>query len=113
MDPKAPANAPYVLMVNTGAAGRFNRAQRAAFNMDEGLPLFISSLVLAGLCFGPVAMLPALFSFFGRIKFANDYKEDLERRGAGFLPAILATHVSAGMVLIAAVKGFMGPAFPF
>merc|ERR1712226_1025171 len=113
MDPKAPANAPYVFMVNTGAAGRFNRAQRAAFNMDEGIALYISALVLAALCFGPVAILPAALTFYGRIRFATDYKDDLERRSTGFLPAVIAEHATAGMVLVAAAKGLAGPAFPF
>ena len=31
------SSAPYVLMANTGAAGRFNRATRAAANMDESI----------------------------------------------------------------------------
>ena len=34
-----PQDAPYVLMATTGPAGRFNRAQRAAFNADESMPL--------------------------------------------------------------------------
>ena len=41
-------DAPNVLMATTGAAGRFNRAQRAVFNMDETLPLVLANTFLAG-----------------------------------------------------------------
>ena len=49
MDPKAPKDAAYVLMATTGWQGRFNRAQRGAFNTDEALPQFLLSTCLAGI----------------------------------------------------------------
>jgi len=42
------SDAPYVLMENVGPAGRFNRAQRAAFHFDEGLELLLSTIFLVG-----------------------------------------------------------------
>jgi hypothetical protein len=37
------------MMANAGPQGRFNRAQRAVFNYDEALPLFLSGLLLNAL----------------------------------------------------------------
>jgi hypothetical protein len=56
MDANANSNAPLVLMANTGYEGRFNRAQRGAFNTDEALPLYLTHLLLAGAVFGPVVV---------------------------------------------------------
>ena len=50
---------PYVMMANAGPQGRFNRAQRAVFNYDEALPLFLSGLLLNALL-GPAAFLAVL-----------------------------------------------------
>jgi len=107
------AGAPYVLLATTGAAGRFNRAQRAALNMDEGLPLFLSATLLAGSVFGPLVVGLALLNMYGRVTFANGYKASLAARGGGFLAAAASEHVIAGLVGLCAVKGILGPLVPF
>ena len=62
-------------MTNTGAAGRFNRAQRGAFNTDEAMPLFLANMMLSGAVFGPAVLPLVLLSCYGRIKFALLYTE--------------------------------------
>jgi len=101
----AMASAPFVLMVNTGPEGRFNRAQRAAANMDEGLPVLLTGLLLIAPVFGPAAFGLALCNAYGRVKYAHLYKRDKDQRLAGFVPAQLAEQVVAGLVGIVAVKG--------
>ena len=98
------ADAPYVLMENTGAAGRFNRAQRAAANMDEGLAGLLAGLLLTAFVFGPIALVLALANGYGRFRYANLYKLDKEQRLAGFVPAQLAEQVVAGLVGLVAIK---------
>lgn len=98
------ADAPYVLMENTGAAGRFNRAQRAAANMDEGLPVLLAGLLLSALVFGPLALALALANAYGRLRYAALYKLDKDQRLAGFVPAQLAEQVVGGLVGLVAVK---------
>jgi len=102
--PAVLADAPYVLMDNTGAAGRFNRAQRAAANMDEGLPVLLVGLLLVALVFGPIALALALANAGGRFRYAALYKRDKDQRLAGFVPALLAEHVVGGLVGLVAVK---------
>ena len=104
---------PFVLMATEGAAGRFNRAQRAACNTDEGLILFLSGLILVAAVFGPVALGLALLSFVGRNKFAVDYTRSNSERGGGFLMSAVAEHGTAGCVALCAAKAIAGAAFPF
>lgn len=102
-----------VTMATTGVEGRFNRAQRALYNMDESLPLFGVALVIAGFVFGPVMLLPALLSLAGRVTFANGYKKSLTSRSQGFMMGAVAegyTHALVGMI---AIKGIFGALIPF
>lgn len=113
MDPTAKKDAPYVLMANTGAAGRFNRAQRGVFNTDEGMPLFAVNTMLAGGVFGPLVIAPCLLSAYGRIKFGLGYTEDKNKRGAGFFPAIIGECWMGGLVFFIAIKALAGDKIPF
>lgn len=102
-------DAPYVLMATTGFAGRFNRAQRACSNMDEGLHLFISGLLLQGAVFGPLAMVVALVYAYGALRFANDYTESLASRTHGFMLMAISGFTSFGLVAVVAVRALLVP----
>jgi len=104
---------PFVLMANTGWQGKFNRAQRGAFNTDEALPQVLVSTAVSGAIFGPVIVPLVLLPLYGRVKFALDYTEAASKRGAGLLPAFLGEAWIAGLVLFAAVKAIAGSHFPF
>ena len=82
------------------AGSWWNRAQRACFNTDESLPVFLSGLVLVALVYGPVAVALAAVNAAGRVAFARLYTESADAREAGFLPAIVAEHLSAALVLV-------------
>merc|ERR1712028_326304 len=109
MDSKAAADAPYVLMANTGDAGRFNRAQRGVFNTDESMPAFLVNTVLAGAVFGPVVVLVALAAVYGRVKFGLGYTEGVKGRLGGFLPAMVAEGLMAGLTLFIGLKTVFMP----
>ena len=96
---------PYVMMANAGPQGRFNRAQRAVFNYDEALPLFLSGLLLNALL-GPAALILAVLNASGRRAFARAYTDSLEGRGGGFVRAVAPEHVSAALNLLIAVLIF-------
>ena len=96
---------PYVMMANAGPQGRFNRAQRAVFNYDEALPLFLSGLLLNALL-GPAALILAVLNASGRRAFARAYTDSLEGRGGGFVRAVAPAHVSAALNLLIAVLIF-------
>jgi len=102
------ARAPYVMMDTSGAAGKFNRAQRAVFNMDETLPMFLSGVILHGVVFGPISLLVVVIYAYGRFTMVNAYTDSADKRGTGFKPAILSETLSAGFVLLCAMKGIAG-----
>lgn len=113
MDPKGEKDAPYVLMANTGWAGKFNRAQRGVFNTDEAMPMVLVNTVLAGCIFGPVVLFITLIGVLGRVKFALGYTEGAGSRLGGFLPAMIAENWASGLVLLSGVKAVCGSSFPF
>ena len=67
-----------VMMANAGPQGRFNRAQRAVFNYDEALPLFLSGLLLNALL-GPAALILAVLNCV-EIKILRRVRPESPRR---------------------------------
>ena len=94
---------PYVLMANTGSAGRFNRAQRGVFNTDESMPLLLMNTLLAGAAFGGIVMALGLIVCYGRVTFGLSYTEAKSKRGKGLMLAFLGEAWMGGLVLFAAL----------
>ena len=107
------ANAPYVMMVTTGALGRFNRAQRACMNLDESMPLFITGILLTGSVYGPVAFALGLLYMVGAYRFATDYKNGSKDRFTGFMLLYLSSSITSGFVLMTAFLALVRPLLPF
>merc|ERR1711924_452964 len=82
-------DAPYVMMATTGPQGRFNRAQRGVFNMDESGPYLMANIVAASSIFGPLVLVLCILVAYGRVTFARKYKNAAGDRGAGFFPAVI------------------------
>lgn len=101
-----------VLMATSGAAGRFNRAQRGLFNMDESAAQMLMNTFLVAFIFGPLVcfFFVPLYAY-GRIRFAHDYKIDADIRSPGFLLCMIGEHGVAAMLLLIAIKSSF--ALPF
>ena len=69
--------------------------------------------MLAGAVFGPVILAVVSLAVYGRITFALLYTEDLGKRGAGFMPAMIGERWATGLVLFAAIKAIGGALVPF
>jgi len=113
MDASAKSDAPYVLMANTGAVGRFNRAQRGIFNTDEAMPLFLVNTILAGAVFGPLVLVLTALAAAGRVTFGLGYTENPSGRGKGFMMSMIGEQWTAGLVLLIAIKALAGNRIPF
>jgi len=99
------ADAPFVMMANTGPQGRFNRAQRALYNMDENLPVVLANTIAVASIFGPVVIGLVLLIAVGRIFFAVKYTESLNARGKGFMLCMLGEKWIEGLLLLCAILG--------
>lgn len=94
------SGAPYVLMTNVGAIGRFNRAQRACFNIDESLPLFMVGFMMYAVILGKMSLLIAAMYGYGAASFGDAYKESMEHRRPRFGIVKFATYFNATFVIL-------------
>merc|ERR1712032_457350 len=101
-------DAPYVMMANTGPQGRFNRAMRGVFNMDESAPYLMTNIVASGSIFGPVVLILCFLVAYGRVTFTRKYKIATKERSAGFLPAVIGEQWIGSLVLLCAIKSILG-----
>ena len=113
MDPNGKSNAPYVLLANVGWAGKFNRAQRAAFNTDEGMAKVLVETILVGCVFGPIIAVTSLLGVCFRIKYALGYTEAPKSRRTGIQLVRLVEGCHSGLVLLIAIKATAGSYIPF
>lgn len=94
-----------VLMATDGANGRFNRAQRGMYNMDESLPQFLANTLLVAPILGTIVCFLLLPMYaYGRVSFAHAYKADKSTRSHGFLFSMIAEHGMAALVGVIAIK---------
>ena len=71
----------FVLMAQHGEAGRFNRAQRGLFNMEESLALMVGNTLLVAAVLGPLVccfMVPVYA--YESFTYAHEYKCDPHTR---------------------------------
>mmetsp|Transcript_25440 Transcript_25440/g.45959 ORF Transcript_25440/g.45959 Transcript_25440/m.45959 type:complete len:244 (+) Transcript_25440:106-837(+) len=101
------SNAPYVLMENVGAVGRFNRAQRAAFHFDEGLELLLSSIFLAGIIVPQLVFGLTVVYCVGRKMYSDGYTQSLDGRMGPFALVALPSMILGAMVGIFAVQSLV------
>eukprot|EP00928_Gymnodinium_smaydae_P061581 TRINITY_DN45626_c0_g1_i1.p1 TRINITY_DN45626_c0_g1~~TRINITY_DN45626_c0_g1_i1.p1 ORF type:complete len:244 (-),score=51.55 TRINITY_DN45626_c0_g1_i1:96-749(-) len=89
-----------VLMDDSAANGRFNRAQRAYTNLvSEVIPPFLGDFLLAGFVFPwTTALLTSAFGCF-RLKGALDYADERTKRMTGNMTANICASGLAGIVL--------------
>jgi uncharacterized MAPEG superfamily protein len=99
-----------VRMVQEGAAGAFNRAQRAFLNTQETLAVVLTHIVLAGRVAPRLTVTLATIIGVGRILFAAGYTRSFALRSPGFMIAnLLGQSVLAGFVLLVALATTVAP----
>merc|ERR1719203_142127 len=106
-------DAPYVMMVNTGPQGCFNRAQRAVFNADESMPVVLANTILSAGVYGPLTPCICLLTMYGRLKYTMNYKESALARRTGFAEFTLGEKMLDGLVLLTAIKTIFFGYIPF
>ena len=107
------ADAPYVLMDNEGVNGVFNRAQRAAFWLDENLTQMCCLCILTAPVFGPVILILSLLHAYGAIKFVQLYTSEFNARRKVLIMALLPMFIMFGMVSVIAIKSTLPQMFSF
>jgi hypothetical protein len=94
----------YVFMETKGAVGKFNRAQRAAFHMDESIALVLTSVLLTGFVLPRVVFVLTVLYSLGRLSFTTGYTQSLEGRLSTMVHYVIPEHVLVALVGIIAVQ---------
>eukprot|EP00283_Hemiselmis_rufescens_P007748 CAMPEP_0173431830 /NCGR_PEP_ID=MMETSP1357-20121228/9841_1 /TAXON_ID=77926 /ORGANISM="Hemiselmis rufescens, Strain PCC563" /LENGTH=134 /DNA_ID=CAMNT_0014396353 /DNA_START=263 /DNA_END=667 /DNA_ORIENTATION=- len=97
----------YVTLVQEGAIGRFNRAQRAHFNHLESLPYVILVWFFASFVFPFPAFVVICIFALARIHFTVGYANAPQGRDAGQQICYLCISVIEGMCMVAGVMIMM------
>ena len=92
---------------NDGPVGKFNRAQRAAFHMDESGAFVVTSMLLAGFVMPKLVYILSACYFLGRVEFGNAYTESLEGRRSKMILYVFPEHIMIAMVAIIAIQAIM------
>ena len=103
----AAASTPYIFLENDGPIGKFNRAQRATFHMDEQGAYVVTSMLLAGFVMPKLVYILSACYFLGRVEFANAYTDSLEGRSSKMILYVFPEAVMIAMVGIAAVQAIL------
>jgi uncharacterized membrane protein YecN with MAPEG domain len=99
-----------VRMVREGAGGTFNRAQRALFNTQETLPVFLAHLLLASTLAPRMVFFFTVITAIGRIWFAAGYSASVAGRQAGFAVAtVFGQNSLLGFVMLIGVGTTIAP----
>jgi hypothetical protein len=91
-------------METKGAAGKFNRAQRAAFHMDESIALVLTRVLLTGFVLPRVVFVLTVLYSLGRLSFTAGYTQSLEGRLSTMVHYGIPEHVLVALVGIIAVQ---------
>lgn len=100
-DDKEPS---YVFMETKDPVGKFNRAQRAAFHMDESIAYVLTSVLLTGFVLPRVVFVLTVLYSLGRLSFTSGYTQSLEGRMSTMVHFIIPEHVIVALVGIIAVQ---------
>eukprot|EP00746_Dinoflagellata_sp_MGD_P135484 gnl/MRDRNA2_/MRDRNA2_69518_c0_seq1.p1 gnl/MRDRNA2_/MRDRNA2_69518_c0~~gnl/MRDRNA2_/MRDRNA2_69518_c0_seq1.p1 ORF type:complete len:205 (-),score=35.23 gnl/MRDRNA2_/MRDRNA2_69518_c0_seq1:199-813(-) len=96
-----------VRMSSDGPLGEFNRAQRAAFNWQENLPVTLAELMLIAAGVGRMALVFAVIISLGRVAFALGYTSAVSGRIPGFALSMLGETSAHILVFILGIRALL------
>jgi len=100
-------SSPYIFLENEGPVGKFNRAQRATFHMDESGAFVVTSMLLAGFVMPKLVYILSACYFLGRLEFANAYTQSLEGRQGKMILYVFPEALMIASVGIIAVQAIV------
>jgi uncharacterized MAPEG superfamily protein len=102
-----------IVLAETGAAGAFNRAQRAYANMRETLPLTLAMFVTLSTVCPRTVLAIALFYAIARVLWVIGYTSHVSMRMTGFLMSeVVAANLLRGVLIATAWRAAKNELFP-
>ena len=93
-----------VVLMEEGAAGKYNRANRSLHHYVENMGGFLLCLPLAGFVYPAASFVLAILFAIGRLAHQIGYTKGYGGHGAGFGIAMIATVILEGLVLVAGMR---------